>query len=292
METMPNRAGACFKAEHFRDIVNDAPEVSFFEVHAENYMGDGGSPHAQLTKIREDYALSIHGVGLSIGGAAPLDIQHLDRLKKLVDRYQPHLFSEHLAWSTHTPGYVNDLLALPYTPETRDIVVDHIDQLQNHLGRQMLLENPSTYVTFEDSTMDEIDFISEVAFRSGCGLLLDVNNVYVSSINQGWDAVDYIQRYPIALVQQIHLAGHTETEDAQGDRLLIDTHNGAFIEPVAELYAQVLNTKGAVPTLIEWDNDIPPWSELLADTQRAQAMIDLHARSDDAAVKSGTRHVA
>ena len=292
METMPNRAGACFKAEHFRDIVNDAPEVSFFEVHAENYMGDGGPLHAQLTKIREDYALSIHGVGLSIGGAAPLDSNHLDRLKILVDRYQPQLFSEHLAWSTHTAGYVNDLLALPYTTETRDIVVDHIDQLQNHLGRQMLLENPSTYVTFEDSTMDEIDFISEVAFRSGCGLLLDVNNVYVSSINQGWDADDYIQRYPIPLVQQIHLAGHTETEDAQGDRLLIDTHNGPFIDPVAELYAQVLGIKGAVPTLIEWDNDIPVWSELLADTQRAQAMIDLNAGSDDVDKKAGARHVA
>lgn len=292
METMPNRAGACFKAEHFRDIVNDAPEVSFFEVHAENYMGDGGPPHAQLTKIREDHALSIHGVGLSIGGAAPLDIQHLDRLKKLVDRYQPHLFSEHLAWSTHTAGYVNDLLALPYTTETRDIIVDHIDQLQTHLGRQMLLENPSTYVTFEDSTIDEIDFISEVAFRSGCGLLLDVNNVYVSSVNQGWDPVDYIQRYPIALVQQIHLAGHTETEDAQGDRLLIDSHNGPFIDPVADLYAQVLDIKGAVPTLVEWDNDIPVWSELFADTQRAQAMIDLQAGSDDVAKKTGTRHVA
>lgn len=292
METMPNRAGACFKAEHFRDIVNDAPEVSFFEVHAENYMGDGGPPHAQLTKIREDHALSIHGVGLSIGGAAPLDIQHLDRLKKLVDRYQPHLFSEHLAWSTHTAGYVNDLLALPYTAETRDIVVDHIDQLQTHLGRQILLENPSTYVTFEDSTMDEIDFISEVAFRSGCGLLLDVNNVYVSSVNQNWDPIDYIQRFPIALVQQIHLAGHIETEDAQGDRLLIDAHNGPFIDPVADLYAQVLDIKGAVPTLIEWDNDIPVWSELFADTQRAQVMMDLHARSDDMAKKTGKRHVA
>lgn len=291
MELMPQRAGACFKAEHFRDIINDAPDVAFFEVHAENYMGDGGPPHAQLTRMREDYALSIHGVGLSIGGATALDKQHLDRLKALVDRYQPHLFSEHLAWSTHSVGYVNDLLALPYTAETRDIVVDHIDQLQNHIGRRMLLENPSTYVTFEDSTMDEIDFISEVAVRSGCGLLLDVNNVYVSSINQGWDAADYIHRYPLALVQQIHLAGHTETKDASGARLLIDTHNGPFIDLVAALYNQVLLAKGALPTLVEWDNDIPAWSELFADTQRAQAMMDKLVGSGDAAQDNASCHV-
>lgn len=292
MEKMPNRAGTCFKAEHFRDIVNDAPEVSFFEVHAENYMGDGGPPHAQLTKIRQDYALSIHGVGLSIGGAAPLDRQHLDRLKTLMDRYQPELFSEHLAWSTHTAGYLNDLLALPYNNETRDIVVDHIDEVQNHLGRQMLLENPSTYVTFEESTIEETDFISEVTARTGCGLLLDVNNVYVSSINQGWDAADYIRRYPLSSVQQIHLAGHTETEDASGDRLLIDTHNGPFIDLVAELYEQVLSAKGAVSTLIEWDNDIPAWSELFADTQRAQRMLDQHSASDAGSKTEGSRHVA
>lgn len=292
MDMMPERAGACFKAEHFQDIISIGPDVGFFEVHAENYMGEGGSPHAQLTKIREDYALSIHGVGLSIGGAAPLDTQHLDRLKKLVDRYQPQLFSEHLAWSTHTAGYVNDLLALPYTAETRDIVVDHIDQLQNHIGRQMLLENPSTYVTFEDSTMDEIDFIAEVTFRSGCGLLLDVNNVYVSAVNQGWSASNYIQRFPLPCVQQIHLAGHIETEDASGDRLLIDTHNGPFIEPVAELYKQALCSKGSLPTLIEWDNDIPEWPELFADTHRAQSMIDEHVHSKIKAKADGSRNVA
>lgn len=288
METMPIRAGACFKAEHFRDIINDAPDVSFFEVHAENYMGDGGPPHAQLTKIREDYALSIHGVGLSIGGAAPLDQQHLDRLKTLVDRYQPQLFSEHLAWSTHTTGYVNDLLALPYTDETLTLVVDHIDQLQNHIGRRMLLENPSTYVVFEDSTMDEIDFISTVAARTGCGLLLDVNNVYVSSVNQGWDHDDYIARYPMQHVQQIHLAGHTETTDGSGARLLIDTHNGGFIEPVADLYAQVIKAKGALPTLMEWDNDIPEWSILYEETTRAQSMMDGISKSGS----GGARHVA
>lgn len=292
MEYIPKRAGACFKAEHFRDIIADVPDVAFFEVHAENYMGDGGPPHAQLTKIRQDYALSIHGVGLSIGGAAPLDRQHLDRLKMLMDRYQPQLFSEHLAWSTHTTGYLNDLLALPYNNETRDIVVDHIDEVQNYLGRQMLLENPSTYVTFDESTIDEVDFIIEVTSRSGCGLLLDVNNVYVSSINQGWDPADYIRRYPLPCVQQIHLAGHTETEDASGDRLLIDTHNGPFIDPVAALYEQVLSAKGSIPTLIEWDNDIPDWSELFADTQRAQQMIDQHEASDAGAKAEGSRHVA
>lgn len=274
MDKMPNRAGACFKAEHFRDILDDVPDVSFFEVHAENYMGDGGVPHAQLSKIRHDYALSVHGVGLSIGGSAPLDTQHLDRLKALIDRYQPHLFSEHLAWSTHTTGYVNDLLALPYTPETLNYVVEHIDQLQNHIGRQILLENPSTYVVFEDSTMDEIDFISTVAERSGCGLLLDVNNVYVSAVNQDWDQQDYIAHYPMQHVQQIHLAGHTETKDATGARLLIDTHNGVFVEPVADLYTDVIRKTGPLPTLVEWDADLPEWSVLLDESQRAQALMD------------------
>jgi uncharacterized protein (UPF0276 family) len=171
-------------------------------------------------------------------------------------------------------------------------VVDHIDQVQNHLGRQMLLENPSTYVSFEESTFEETDFISEVSARSGCGLLLDVNNVYVSSINQGWDAADYIRRYPLSSVQQIHLAGHTETEDASGDRLLIDTHNGPFVDPVAALYEQVLSTNGGLPTLIEWDNDIPAWSELFADNQRAQGMIDQHTASDVGSKAEGSRHVA
>lgn len=288
MGKMPNRAGACFKAEHFRDIVDDGPDVSFFEVHAENYMGDGGPPHAQLTKIREDFALSIHGVGLSIGGAAPLDPLHLDRLKTLVDRYQPELFSEHLAWSTHTTGYVNDLLALPYTAETLGHVADHVDQLQNHIGRQVLLENPSTYVVFEDSTMDEIDFIADVASRTGCGLLLDVNNVYVSSVNQGWDHFNYIERYPLQYVQQIHLAGHTETEDASGARLLIDSHNGAFIAPVAELYTRVIAETGSLPTLMEWDNDVPKWSVLYDEARRARQMMD------DVTSKQGTggRYVA
>ncbi len=273
---MPKRAGAGFKAGHFPAILDTAPDIGFFEVHAENYMGAGGPPHAQLTKIRQDYALSVHGVGLSIGGAGDLDIDHLNRLKAVCDRYEPEFFSEHLAWSTHTSGYYNDLLAVPYTDATLATVVEHIDQLQTHLHRQVMLENPSTYIRFEDSTWDEVDFIEEIAKRSGCCLLLDVNNVYVSAVNHGWNPADYIARFPLHRVHEIHLAGHTETVDDTGARLLIDAHNGVAIDPVIALYEQVLTAIGPQPSLIEWDNDIPDWLTLYDEVRRIEAILDTH----------------
>jgi uncharacterized protein (UPF0276 family) len=272
-DPVPPRGGVGLKAEHYRTIIETRPEIGFFEVHAENYMGAGGPPHRYLSAIREGYALSLHGVGLSIGADRPLDKDHLERLKRLIERYAPGLFSEHLAWSTHDTGFFNDLLPVPYTAETLLRVAEHIDQVQSFLGRQMLLENPSTYLAFAESTYSEIDFIAEVVRRTGCGLLLDVNNVYVASTNQQWDPVAYIDAYPFAHVQEIHLAGHTREADDKGRPLLIDTHNRPVDEIVWNLFAHTVGRLGPVPTLIEWDADVPVWSTLKQEAERAEAIM-------------------
>jgi uncharacterized protein (UPF0276 family) len=226
-----------------------------------------------LSAIREQYPLSLHGVGLSIGADRPLDEDHLQRLKQLIGRYAPGLFSEHLAWSSHDSGFLNDLLPVPYTAETLTRVVEHIDQVQNAIGRQMLLENPSTYLAFAESTYSEIDFIAEVVRRTDCDLLLDVNNVCVASTNQQWDPFAYIDAYPLARVQEIHLAGYTKEADDKGRPLLIDTHNRPVDEIVWDLYAHVVGLIGPVPTLIEWDADLPAWSTLKAEADRAEAIM-------------------
>ena len=272
-DPIPPRGGVGLKAEHYRTIVETRPEIGFFEVHAENYMGAGGPPHRYLSAIRERYPLSLHGVGLSIGADRPLDKDHLLRLKQLTERYMPGLFSEHLAWSTHDTGFFNDLLPVPYTSETLLRVAEHIDQVQSFLGRQMLLENPSTYLAFAESTYSEIDFIAEVVRRTGCGLLLDVNNVYVASTNQQWDPIAYIDAYPLAHVQEIHLAGHTREADDKGRPLLIDTHNRPVDEIVWNLFAHTIERIGPVPTLIEWDADVPGWSTLKQEAERAEAIM-------------------
>jgi uncharacterized protein (UPF0276 family) len=272
-EMLPPRAGLGLKPEHYRDIIATSPAVGFFEVHAENYMGEGGPPHRYLEEIRGRYPLSLHGVGLSIGGAGALDKDHLQRLRRLVDRYRPESFSEHLAWSTHTSGYLNDLLPLPYTPETRDRVAAHVEEVQQTLGRRMLLENPSTYVIFKDSTIDEIDFLASVAERSGCGLLLDVNNVMVSSVNHRLDPFTYIDRFPVHLVGEIHLGGYDEAEDDAGDRLLIDAHGSEVKPDVFELYRYTLARAGAVPTLVEWDNNVPAFGILFDEARRVDEAL-------------------
>lgn len=281
-----DRAGAGFKPMHFGAILETRPCTGFFEVHAENYMGAGGPPHAQLEKIRADYPLSVHGVGMSIGGPLPLDTNHLERLKRVVDRYQPALVSEHLAWSTHQGGYLNDLLALPYNDETLVLVSDHIDQVQTHLGRQILLENPSSYVTFAASTWDEGDFIAAVQRRSGCGLLLDVNNVHVSAVNHGWDGQEYIRRFPLDHVREIHLAGHAVAVDDNGREFLIDAHDRAVSVGVMALFRQVLQRTGPLATLIEWDNDVPDWPVLMAEVDKVSAALGGSAGTSEA------RHVA
>ncbi|PDT11224.1 DUF692 domain-containing protein [Rhizobium sp. M1] len=283
---LPPRAGLGLKPEHYETILANRPDVGFFEVHAENYMGAGGPPHRYLEAVADRYPLSLHGVGLSIGVARDLDKEHLKRLRGLIDRYRPQSFSEHLAWSTHDTGFLNDLLPLPYTPETLARVVDHVDETQQWLGRQMLLENPSTYVLFAESTIDEVDFLTEIADRTGCGLLLDVNNVMVSAVNHRLDAVAYIDRFPVERVGEIHLAGYDETVDGAGDRLLIDAHGTAVKTGVVELYRHTLAMTGALPTLIEWDNNVPEFATLHAEAVRADAMLI------EAALVRGTIRVA
>jgi uncharacterized protein (UPF0276 family) len=272
-DRIPARGGVGLKAEHYRTIIDTAPDVGFFEVHAENYMGAGGPPHRYLSAIRERYPLSLHGVGLSIGADRPLDEDHIERLRHLRRRYSPGLFSEHLAWSSHGAGFLNDLLPVPYTAESLNRVVEHIDQVQTALGCEMLLENPSTYVAFAESTFAETDFIAEVAQRSGCGLLLDVNNVFVASTNQQWDPVAYIEGYPLASVKEIHLAGHTRQEDEETRPLLIDSHDRPVEDTVWHLYELTVRLVGSVPTLIEWDAEVPAWSTLAAEAKRAETIM-------------------
>ncbi len=221
---IPAACGIGLKAEHYREVVAGKPKLGFFEIHAENYMGAGGPPHRWLSAIREHYPLSLHGVGLSIGGKRPLDREHLARLKDLDRRYEPGLFSEHLAWSTHDTGYLSDLLPLPYTDETLARVCSHIEETQDFMGRQMLLENPSSYLRFTESTYSEADFIAEIVRHTGCGLLLDVNNVFVSARNLGTDPLAYIDAYPLKHVQEIHLAGHDRVAESDGGEVLIDAH--------------------------------------------------------------------
>ena len=270
---MPSCAGVGLKPEHYRDILDASPDIGWFEIHAENYMGDGGPPHAYLTAVRERYPLSLHGVGLSIGGAGPLDKDHLARLKDLADRYQPALFSEHLAWSSHDTIYLNDLLPLPFTEETLATVCAHIDEAQEVLQRQMLLENPTTYVAFAETSMSEAEFLSEVVRRTGCGLLLDVNNVFVQATNHGFAAETYLDNFPVEHVGEIHLGGHAEDSDDDGEALLIDDHGREVADPVWALYARALSRTGPKPTLIEWDNDVPSWPVLFAEAKRADAVI-------------------
>ena len=270
---IPARGGLGLKAEHYRAVLAAKPELGFFEIHAENYMGEGGPPHRYLTAIRQDYSLSLHGVGLSIGGNRPLDKSHLQRLRALIERYQPGLFSEHLAWSTHDTGYLSDLLPLPYTASTLTQVCAHIDETQSALGRQMLLENPSSYLSFDESSYSEADFIAETVRRTGCGLLLDVNNVFISAANLKTSVLAYIDAYPLAHVQEIHLAGHDVTTDTEGETLLLDTHGADVAIPVWELYAEVIARTGPLPTLIERDNNVPALEDLVAEARRADLAL-------------------
>jgi uncharacterized protein (UPF0276 family) len=274
---IPLRAGVGLKHEHYDAILAEQPDIGWFEVHPENYMGAGGPPHHMLSRIRKDYPLSLHGVGLSIGGAGPLDRNHLGRLAALVERYDPGLFSEHLAWSSHESTYLNDLLPLPYTADTLALVAAHVDEAQQALDRTILVENPSTYVGYAQDEMSEIDFLASLARRTGCGLLLDLNNVCVSAANHGFDPRRYVDDFPAEHVGEIHLAGHVRhAADHPAGPLLVDTHDRAINAEVWELYVRFLARAGARPTLVEWDYDIPPWSVLFAEAQAAEKIIDEH----------------
>lgn len=274
MKGLPATPGVGYKPQHFAAILTDAAPVGWLEIHAENYMGEGGRPLAQLRHLADRFPISVHGVGLSIGGEGALDREHLARLKALCRWLNPASFSEHLAWSTHDGAFLNDLLPVPYTPATLARVCDHIDEVQEVLGRQMLLENPSTYVAFAETAMGEVEFLTEIARRTGCGLLLDVNNVYVSGINQNYDPVGYVDAFPLHLVGEVHLGGHDEDRDDLGRRFLIDSHGAEVTDPVWALYARVVAKAGALPTLIEWDNDVPDWPVLAAEAARAGRVLE------------------
>lgn len=266
---LPNAPGVGYKPQHFAEIMEQAEPVQWLEIHAENYMGAGGRPLAQLRHLAEKFAISVHGVGLSIGGEAPLDPQHLSRLKHLVNWLKPASFSEHLAWSTHDGHFYNDLLPLPYTNATLDRVCTHIDQLQEAINRPMLLENPSSYLAFAESTWSEPAFLAEISRRTGCGLLLDVNNVFVSATNLDFSPQGYIDAFALDKVGEIHLGGHDEDEDDQGRPLLIDSHGREVVDPVWALLDYTLERSGPKPVLIEWDNDVPDWPTLAAEAERA-----------------------
>ncbi len=272
-DPIPAQAGVGFKLEHYREIIEGHPDVGWFEVHAENYMEEGGPPHHFLSTVRQRYPLSVHGVGLSIGADAPLDRDHLARLKAVCDRYQPGLVSEHLAWSTHEGTYLNDLLPLPYNRNSLRHVCNHIDEVQTFLGRTILLENPSTYVTFGSTDMTEVEFLAGIVSVTGCKLLLDVNNVYVSATNHGYDACGYVDSFPIEHVEEIHIGGYAEDRDDTGATLLIDAHGSQVSDPVWALYKRAIARGGRKPTLIEWDNEVPGWPVLCAQARRADQIM-------------------
>jgi uncharacterized protein len=284
---LPARAGVGLKTGHIDVILAERPDVGFFEIHAENYMGEGGPPHRRLEAIRALYPLSLHGVGLSIGSPRPLDRAHLARLATVAHRYEPGLFSEHLAWSSHDQGYLPDLLPLPYTEESLAVVCAHVDETQEALKRRMLLENPSTYVLFAESTIPETEFLAEIARRTGCGLLLDVNNIVVSATNHGFDPFAYLDAFPLHHVGEIHLGGYAEARDDAGHRLLIDAHDSPVRDDVWRLYEEAIGRIGALPTLIEWDNETPAWPALHAEARRADrraaAAVATRERVGDAA---------
>jgi uncharacterized protein len=274
----PLKAGGGYKHEHLQDILHDEHGVGFFEVHAENFMGDGGPAHAALAKLREDYPIFLHGVGMSLGGETPLNRDHLNRFRKVADRYEPMIVSEHLAWSSHNTTYYNDLLPVPYTKPVLERVISHIHQFQDFMQRKLLLENPSTYVAFQQCDMSETDFLREIVQQTGCGLLLDVNNVYVSATNHNYSPAQYLAEFPLDHVREIHLAGHATEEDENGAPLLIDAHDSEVSDAVWSIYETIIAQLGSVPTLIEWDNDVPAWRILKDEAKKADAILARHAR--------------
>ncbi len=273
---LPAGAGLGLKHAHYGDVLAGARLPAFFEVHAENYLGAGGPAHRVLGWVRERAGLSIHGVGLSLGGEAPLDARHLERVAALVERYAPDGFSEHLAWSSHGGVYHNDLLPVPYDERTLDRVCRHVDQVQARMGRRILIENPATYVEFSASTMSEAQFLTRVLARTGCGLLLDVSNAVVSCTNHARDPWAYLTSLPLHEVGEVHLAGYAREADADGGDLLIDTHDRCIAEQVWRLYDALLPHIGPVATLIEWDASLPAYAALLEEAARVEARMRPH----------------
>ena len=266
------RAGIGLRAPHVADILTQRRALGWLEIHAENYMG-GGPALRELDRVRATYPLSVHGVGLSLGSAGPLDARHLQRLARLVERCDPLLVSEHLSWSVSEGRYLNHLLPLPLTREALALMVDHVDEVQERLGRRLLVENPSSYLRFTDSVIPESEFLAALARRTGCGLLLDVNNLYVSSRNLAFDAIAYLDALPANAIGEIHLAGHA-VNDAEGRAILIDDHGTRVANAVWRLYALALDRFGPVPTLIEWDTNLPALGVLVDEASEAQRLLD------------------
>jgi uncharacterized protein (UPF0276 family) len=272
VDPIPACAGIGFRSPHFRELSTRAPRVGWLEVHSENYFAPGGAHLDQLARLRERYPLSLHGVGLSLGSVDPLNLVHLRRLKRLTERYAPALVSEHLSWSSVNGRYLNDLLPLPYTEEALRHVIARVQYVQDYLGRRILIENVSSYLRFRGAEMSEWTFVGEVARRSGCGILLDVNNVYVSACNHGDCALEYIDAIPGALVEEFHLAGHALVE-RDGRWLRIDTHDARVCDAVWALFAHALERIGPRPTLIEWDADLPALDVLIGEAGTADRYL-------------------
>jgi hypothetical protein len=269
--TIPRRAGIGLRAPHYRQVLAERPDIGWLEVHSENYFGDGGQPLHYLERVRAHYPLSLHGVGLSLGSAQPLDRRHLARLAALVKRFEPDLVSEHLSWGVVPGRHLNDLLPLPYTEEALAVTAAHVTEVQDVLGRRILVENISSYLRFRHSTIGEAEFIAALAAQTGCGILLDVNNIHVSATNHGFDARAFLEAIPPAAVAEIHLAGF----DRVGE-LLVDTHGTRVAPPVWALYRLALARFGRVPTLVEWDADLPALEVLLAEAATAQRLMEEH----------------
>ena len=262
------RAGIGLRPPHYQALLAQPQDVSFLEIHSENFFGAGGPPLRYLERFREDYAISAHGVGLSLGSTDKLNVQHLQKLKHLVGWLEPALVSEHLCWVGVGGRYLNDLLPIPYTEESLAHVVERVSEAQDYLGRKILIENISSYLEFTDSTIPEWEFLREVAHRAGCGILLDVNNIYVNAMNHHFDPMQYLVAIPAADIGEIHLAGFQDTGE-----ILIDTHGAAVSDPVWTLYKAAVARFGPVPTLIEWDTDIPPLDVLMAEAGKANEIL-------------------
>lgn len=270
--TLLREAGIGLRAPHYKEVIETLPEIGWLEVHPENYFG-GGPPRQYLAKARESYPLSFHAVGLSLGSDQPVDKDHMRQIKELIDIFEPFQVSDHASWSASGNAHLNDLMPLPYTQETIDRICDNIDQVQNYFGRSILTENPSSYVSYTIDEMPEYEFMNEIAKRSGCALLLDINNIYVQSINHGFNATHYIDKIKPAYVKELHLAGHTERKFEDGI-ILVDTHNRPVCDDVWALYEHAITKFGPVPTLIEWDGDIPALNTLTGESDKAQTIID------------------
>lgn len=268
------RVGVGLRPPHYQYVLDNTPSIGWFEVHPENFFMQGGPALQLLDRICKEYSLSLHGVGLSLGSAERIDQDHLKQLKTLIERFSPFLVSEHLSWSRIKGQYLPDLLPVPYTDEALEIFSNHIDETQSFLGREILIENPSSYLEYNVSTMTEPEFLNALCQKTGAKLLLDINNIYVSSVNHGWDPSFYLQNISPSLVGEIHLAGHSRKTFEDGSSLLIDTHSSHVCEKVWALYAEALQLGVQAPTLIEWDTDIPDFEVLMGEAGLAEGYLE------------------